>query len=102
MSSAINKRHSVEELKTIVKPVAEKHGVDRIYLFGSVARGDHNEDSDYDFCIEKGRIRDMFAFAEFFQDMYDAVGHEIDILTTKTNNTELLDRIKTEWVVVYE
>jgi len=52
MSSAIHKRHSIEELRAIVAPVAEKYGVDKVYLFGSVARGDYNENSDYDFCIE--------------------------------------------------
>jgi predicted nucleotidyltransferase len=54
MSSEAHKRLSVEELRTIVAPVAHKYGVDKIYLFGSVARGDYDDDSDYDFCIERG------------------------------------------------
>lgn len=40
-----------QRLPGIVAPIAERHGVRRIWLFGSRARGDHRRDSDYDFCI---------------------------------------------------
>ena len=38
----------VEEIKRIVAPIAETHGVTRLYLFGSRAKGTDNADSDYD------------------------------------------------------
>jgi len=44
-------RPSVEELSAIVALIAEKYGVNKVYIFGSVARGGYNENSDYDFCI---------------------------------------------------
>jgi len=102
MFSKTRKRLSIEELRSLVAPVAEKYGVEKVYLFGSVARGDCNEDSDYDFCIEKGRVRDLFTFSGFYSDMEEAIGTEIDIITTKINNTEFLNKIKTEWVLIYE
>jgi predicted nucleotidyltransferase len=34
------KIHSIDELKSLVAPVAEKYGAGKVYLFGSVARGD--------------------------------------------------------------
>ena len=83
-------------------PLAERYGVGRIYLFGSVARGDHNEDSDYDFCIELGKIRDLFVLSEFFQDLRDAVGSDIDLVDTGSVGAEFLNSIKSEGVVVYE
>ncbi|MCL1984773.1 MAG: nucleotidyltransferase domain-containing protein [Methanomassiliicoccaceae archaeon] len=101
MSSAANKRLTIEELRSIVRPVAEKYGVEKIYLFGSVARGDYNDDSDYDFCIEKGKIRSIFTFSGFFKQMEDAIGHEIDIVTTKGVPPEILNEIMKESVVVY-
>jgi len=101
MSSAAKRRHTIEELRSIIAPVAEKYGVDKIYLFGSVARGDHDEDSDYDFCIEKGSIRSIFTFSGFFKHMEDAIGHEIDIVTTKGVPPEILNEIMKESVVVY-
>jgi len=94
-------RLSVEELASIVRPVAEKYGVDKIYLFGSSARGDCDEDSDYDFCIERGKIDCILILSEFFKDLHDAVGHEIDMVTTKSVNSEFLNRIMKEGVVLY-
>ena len=102
MSSKVRKRHSADELRSIVAPLAERYGVGKVYLFGSMARGDYDEDSDYDFCIELGKIRDLFVLSEFFQDLRDAVGSDIDLVDTKSVGTEFLNTIRSEGVVVYE
>jgi len=100
MSSAVQK-HSIEELRSIVAPVAKKYGVKKVYLFGSVARGDCSEDSDYDFCIERGKIDCIFVLSGFFRDLRNAVGSEIDLVTTKSVNSEFLNRIMAEGVKIY-
>jgi len=102
MSSAVCKRHSIEELRSIVAPVAEKYGVGKVYLFGSVARGDHKAESDYDFCIEFGKIRGLIALSEFFQDLQGAVGSKIDLTDTKYADPEILGAVMSEGVVLYE
>jgi len=101
MPSAAHKRHSVEELKAIVAPVAERYGVGKVYLFGSVARGDHREDSDYDFCIEPGKIRSLFKLAGFFGDLKDTVGHEINLVTTDALPPEFLNNVLKDGVILY-
>jgi len=40
MPTGVQKRYSVEELKAMVAPAAERYGVETVYLFGSAARGD--------------------------------------------------------------
>lgn len=37
------KKYTIEEIRAIVKPIARKYGVARVYLFGSYARGDITE-----------------------------------------------------------
>jgi len=96
-----HKRLSIEELKVIVAPVAKKYGVNKVYLFGSTARGDHNENSDYDFCIEPGKIRDLFTLSGFFGDLKDAIEHEIDLVTVGSLPSEFLKNITTEGIVLY-
>ena len=32
--------YSVRDLRAIIAPIAARHGVDRVYLFGSYARGE--------------------------------------------------------------
>ncbi|MCL2608189.1 MAG: nucleotidyltransferase domain-containing protein [Methanomassiliicoccaceae archaeon] len=101
MSSKVHKRLSVEELRSIVKPIAEEYGVGKVYLFGSVARGDFSKKSDYDFCIELGKIEDLFEYSGFFQDLRDAIGHEIDLVDTEAINDEFLETIMKEGVALY-
>jgi len=102
MSSKTHKRLSVEELKTKIRPVAERYGVEKVYLFGSVARGNYTEDSDYDFCIEKGKVRDLFTFSGLRSEMERVIGAEIDLVTTKAVPPEILKEIRGEWVLIYE
>jgi predicted nucleotidyltransferase len=101
MSLKTHKRLSIEELRIIVKPVAEKYDIDKIYLFGSVARGDYKENSDYDFYIEADKIRSIFVISEFFQDLYEAIGHNIDMISSRSVRPELMNKIMAEGVLVY-
>lgn len=57
----MKKAYTVDEIKKIAGEIAERHGVERMFLFGSYARGDAKADSDLDFRIDKGRIRGLFA-----------------------------------------
>ena len=38
--------YSVGDLRAIIAPIAARHGVERIYLFGSYARGEATKNSD--------------------------------------------------------
>jgi len=102
MFSAAHKRHTIDELRSIVAPVAQKYEVDKVYIFGSVARGDHNENSDYDFYIESKKMRSAITLSEFYMDLRDAVGSEIDLISTKRIDPAFLDTIMTEGVILFE
>ncbi|MDR1014731.1 MAG: nucleotidyltransferase domain-containing protein [Coriobacteriales bacterium] len=43
--------YTIDELAGLVTPIAEEYGVERVFLFGSYARGSQNADSDIDFRI---------------------------------------------------
>jgi predicted nucleotidyltransferase len=49
MKASDVRRYSFEEICDIVGSVAAEYGVEKVYLFGSRARGDGHEGSDYDF-----------------------------------------------------
>ncbi|MBR6204704.1 MAG: nucleotidyltransferase domain-containing protein [Candidatus Methanomethylophilaceae archaeon] len=42
------REYTFEELCQIVGDIAARYGMIRVYLFGSRARGDNSEGSDYD------------------------------------------------------
>ena len=71
---------SFEELKVIVAPIAAKHGVARMYLFGSRAREDSREDSDYDFCIAVPKVFDLMDIGSLLGDLKDALGTNVDLV----------------------
>jgi len=101
MPSKVHKRLSIEELKSIVKPIAEKYGIDKIYLFGSVARGDHNKNSDYDLCIESEKIRTLLDLSELLQEFRNAIGYKVDIIEKGALKDEFLKSVINDGVELY-
>ena len=79
---------SIDEISRIVSPIAEKYGIERVYLFGSRARGDNSEDSDYDFIIEPGSIHNIMELFAFMNDLEDALGHKVDVVEERTITEE--------------
>ena len=65
---------TIEQIKSVVKPLAEKYQVEAIYLFGSYARGEAHEDSDLDFLVFGGdefHLTDIFAVAEELRELFN-------------------------------
>lgn len=63
--------YTIEEIKAIVAPIAAAHDVERIYLFGSYARGEATATSDIDLRVDKGRLKGLFALGALYADLED-------------------------------
>ncbi len=85
-----------------VRPIALRHGVERIYLFGSRARGDDRADSDYDFLISKGKVNTLLRMASFWGDMEDALHAPVDVVTDTSNDAALIAEARKDAVLIYE
>ena len=53
----------------------------RVCLFGSRARGDNRDDSDYDLCILAPKECGLFKFCSFVSDLEDALGAKVDAVS---------------------
>lgn len=95
-------KYSVQEIRTIAADIARRHGVERMYLFGSYARGDTKPDSDLDFRIDKGSLRGLFALGGLYADLEDAFGICIDLVTTESLDQDFLRRIAPEEVLIFD
>ena len=94
-------KYSIVELQSIVEPLAKKYGAERIYLFGSYARGDMNDRSDIDLRIDKGSIRGL-ALAGLLVDLEDALGIPVDLIPTTSLDPHFRESIHSEEVLLYE
>jgi len=85
MSRAV---YTVEKIKDIVKPIADKYNVQSIYLFGSYARGEANENSDLDFLVfggDKFKLTNIFALAE---ELRSAFQIQVDVFEINEINAD--------------
>lgn len=95
------KKYTIEEIKTIVEPIARKYGVERVYLFGSYARGDATENSDVDLRVDKGSLKGMFALCGLYTEIEKALQMKVDVLTTGSFEDDFLRKIQKEEVLLY-
>lgn len=96
-----NQYYTIDELANIVTPIAEEYGVERVYLFGSYAKGSQVANSDIDFRIDGGEITTLFRLAEFYEDLKEQIAVPVDVLTTESLEEEFLARIKGEELLLY-
>lgn len=95
----------LNELKLKIAPVASQYGVESVYLFGSRARGDGDENSDYDFYVKRGKLRGLFAFSGLFSELKNVLKNEVDIVLEPIGRKKLddyiLEAIMKDGVLVY-
>ncbi len=94
--------YSIDEIKSIVAPIAKQYGVDRVYLFGSYARGEATAASDLDFRVDRGALRGLFALGGLYADLEEVFDKELDLLTTGSLDQKFLNRISKEEILIYD
>ena len=95
------KTYSIDEIKAIVSRLAKQYGAERVYLFGSYARGDMTNSSDIDLRIDKGSIRG-FQLGGLLLDLEDSLGVPVDLVPTSSLDRHFLDSIRKDEVLLYE
>ena len=92
----------ISEIRENVNRRAREYGAERVYLFGSYARGDANETSDIDLRIDKGQIRGGIALAGLLLDLESDLEAKVDLVTTGSLDEEFLEMITGEDQLIYE
>lgn len=60
--------------------IARKHGIAKVYVFGSVARGDSTEQSDVDFLVEMQEGASLFGVGGFQYETEKLLGFPVDVV----------------------
>lgn len=94
-------KYTLSQIQEIVSTLASKYGAERVYLFGSYARGDMDDTSDIDLRIDKGSIRGI-QLGGLLADLEDALGLPVDLITTGSLDAQFLSAIRPDEVLLYE
>ena len=74
--------YTIEEIKEKIKPVLEKYDIPKVYLFGSYARGEADEESDIDLSInsDNTKITGLFEEMEAIKDFEKVLNKSVDLV----------------------
>ena len=92
---------TIDEIKKAVTPICERYGVEKMWLFGSYARGEADDKSDVDLIHVGGKFKG-WEYGGFYGDLYDALGVEIDLLSKEFTRPKFLNKISKDEVLLYE
>lgn len=91
---AISRDTTPQQIAEIARPIALRHHVNELYLFGSMARGEGHADSGIDFIYQfddtANPMIDEWALRD---DLASTFGREIDLVKKRYITTELQDRL---------
>jgi uncharacterized protein len=98
-----NKDKTLLLIKNQYQYLSSQYGIKRIGLFGSIAKGTEQVDSDIDIFVEFNQPIG-FRFIEFVNDLESLLGRKVDVLTPagleNIRNKTIADNIQKDIVYV--
>lgn len=76
--------YTIEELKQKITPIAKKYNISAVYIFGSYARGEADNNSDIDVIIKReGSKIHGWLMGALYEDLRESLGKGLDLLTVE-------------------
>lgn len=85
-----------------IKEICELNGITYLGLFGSLARGDDDEQSDIDLLISFEEEKSLLDLVRIEREFAQAVGREVDLLTKSSVSKYLRKQIESDVRVIYD
>lgn len=82
--------------KDVIKKIAKEHGVSKIYVFGSCAKGTADEKSDVDFLVDITESVSSWFPAGLILDLENLLKVKVDVATTRGLKERIRTRILKE------
>jgi predicted nucleotidyltransferase len=89
----INSQSPVRLKRAQILQIASRNGVERLRLFGSVARGTEDDQSDIDFLVDLAPDRSLLDFGNFLYEVRSLLGIEVDAVTEKGLRRRIRERL---------
>jgi len=72
----------LKKLKKQIERIAARNGISKVYVFGSVARGESGATSDVDFLIELEQGQSALGIGAFQHEAEQLLGIHVDVVPT--------------------
>lgn len=97
---------TIPEIKKALKEIIEKNykgRIDKAYLFGSYSRGEEDEYSDIDICLDCDYEKlDIGLEADLSYKLEAALGKQVDLVRRKSFKDKVLTNVKKDEICIYE
>jgi predicted nucleotidyltransferase len=80
--------------------IAAKHGARNVRVFGSVARGEADDQSDIDFLVDMEPGRSLLDLGGLLMDLQDLLGRNVDVVTERGLKPRIRERVLHEAVAL--
>lgn len=90
----------LKEKRGEILRIASKHGARDVRVFGSVARGEADPDSDVDFLVELEAGRSLMDLGGLQMDLQALLGCRVDVVTVRGLKARARERVLREAVPV--
>lgn len=92
----MNLNRLIEENRPAILEAAKRHGARNVRIFGSVARGDYDDQSDLDFLVEMEPGRSLLDHAALLNELEDILGRKVDVVSEHGIKARIKDRVLKE------
>ena len=92
----MNGTESLNTYRETIQTIAARHGASNIRVFGSFARGEARDDSDLDLLVDMAPDRSLLDTIGMIQDLQEALGRRVDVVTERALHRLLRSRILQE------
>lgn len=79
-----------------IAQIALRHGASNVRVFGSVARGDSDQNSDVDFLVDLESGRSLLDLGGLLMDLQKLLGRPVDVVTEKGLRPRIRERVLRE------
>jgi predicted nucleotidyltransferase len=83
-----------------LREISRRHGIDRVRVFGSTARGEAGPQSDLDLLIALGPGRGFRDLMDFCEEVETALGRRVDVVVEDGLNPLIKERVLKEAVAL--
>jgi predicted nucleotidyltransferase len=80
--------------------IAAKHGAHNVCVFGSVARGEADSQSDIDLLVEFKRGTTLLGHAALINELEELLGVKVDVVSERGLRERIRDRVLSEAVAL--